>query len=396
MVFETIFLFVRIPRVHLCSNVIYLHHVFAFCGFFSFFLFFVGFCFVVQFLVSFLYAFEIAGTWVYYKDTTQTDASIKLSNEWPTSPFLSDYTSLDNVNQTSYFLKRLRISSTVFTAMIWVEKTYGKLTPAKAISVLGGTLFLIPNNGSLVLQSEDTNINATCCDTDDAAGYGNVIQSTMYNLTGNYGVELKIQHSNQSITSIVDIYILDCPPLPSFVIQDLLKELINNTKLDSYLNILNLGQFIINTCANYDTQGTIKYYATMTPHAEATSSFIENYSLLSDIRSLQCTNTTCTSHVYPTSYRYDSLGYDTYDIDCDISTSPTHLTLVQRVGLAEFNNLGRNLSTVLTASTIVRIVTNENENRMIFNSGPLSRQYTQTQTTAAIDGNDTICPTGVG
>ena len=322
MVFETIFLFVRIPRVHLCSNVIYLHHVFAFCGFFSFFLFFVGFCFVVQFLVSFLYAFEIAGTWVYYKDTTQTDASIKLSNEWPTSPFLSD--------------------------------------------------------------------------TDDAAGYGNVIQSTMYNLTGNYGVELKIQHSNQSITSIVDIYILDCPPLPSFVIQDLLKELINNTKLDSYLNIPNLGQFIINTCPNYDTQGTIKYYATMTPHAEATSSFIENYSLLSDIRSLQCTNTTCTSHVYPTSYRYDSLGYDTYDIDCDISTSPTHLTLVQRVGLAEFNNLGRNLSTVLTASTIVRIVTNENENRMIFNSGPLSRQYTQTQTTAAIDGNDTICPTGVG
>ena len=95
-----------------------------------------------------------------------------------------------------------------------------------------------------------------------------------------------------------------------------------------------------------------------------------------------------------------------YDIVCDELTSPTTNTSfnfgLRGVGLGEFNNLGCNSSDVLTESAIVTIITNENENEMIFNRCSYWGQYTQTQaqtiysTAPAIDSNDKICSTGAG
>ena len=95
-----------------------------------------------------------------------------------------------------------------------------------------------------------------------------------------------------------------------------------------------------------------------------------------------------------------------YDIVCDALTSPTTDTLfnlgLRGVELGEFNNVGFNLSAVLTASAIATIITNENENEMIFNRCSYWGQQTQTQTqiiystAPAIDSNDKIGSTGAG
>ena len=87
-----------------------------------------------------------------------------------------------------------------------------------------------------------------------------------------------------------------------------------------------------------------------------------------------------------------------YDLDCDARTSPTIDALfnfgVRGVGLAECNNLGCSSSAVLMAFTIATIITNENENEMIFASGQLCD--TQTQTSDQLNSNDKIGPAGVG
>ena len=90
-----------------------------------------------------------------------------------------------------------------------------------------------------------------------------------------------------------------------------------------------------------------------------------------------------------------------YDIDYDALTTPTIDTLFnfdpRDVGLAEFNNLGCSSSAVLTTSTIATIITNKNENEMIFGSGSLWDTQTQTQTIhQSLNSNDKIGATGVG
>ena len=97
--------------------------------------------------------------------------------------------------------------------------------------------------------------------------------------------------------------------------------------------------------------------------------------------------------------------------DCDVS-SPTNNTIgviyipsfnftLTSVGSAEFNNLKREFNAVLPPTATAIIVTNENQNKNIFESGSGWRQNTQTQhptslNTPRINRNHRIDQTHVG
>ena len=100
--------------------------------------------------------------------------------------------------------------------------------------------------------------------------------------------------------------------------------------------------------------------------------------------------------------------------DCDVSPSPTNNTIgvtntpcfyfsPTGVGLAEFNNLGCEFNVVAAATAKVTIVTDENKNKNIFESGPSWGQNTQTENSITShpsaprnNTNDRISPTDVG
>ena len=231
------------------------------------------------------------------------DAQIKVPNAWPQSPHVSEYSQLDNLNETLYFLNGLRISSTVFTAMMWAADTYGELTPSYSFTLLDATLvfnftwvepvFIIPSNDSLVIKLEYTNINGTCYETDDGNNgeTSDVIQFSMYNLTGNGGIEIEVDGSNESLLIIVNSFdlenispTLDYPPipLPSQVIIDLIKELVNATI--PYLNEwladhpfeipTDIAQFLPNPVVDLVHQTSMSFFFVAVLIISAVSAFV--------------------------------------------------------------------------------------------------------------------------
>ena len=187
-------------------------------------------------------------TWYLYKDVSDVDASIAPPTIWPESPFYKEY---NNYTTGLYLLNGLRISSTLFSALMWAAEVSGRLNPNYTFTVLDATLIFqftwtlplmkIPENDTLLLILSDGEVNGTCYETErDPTDRHTVIDFTVTNLTADGWIGIDSQDTlnvviNQFYLDDVNLTLQAPPiPLPQNVINAILKEMVNATV--PYLN----------------------------------------------------------------------------------------------------------------------------------------------------------------
>eukprot|EP01084_Bolivina_argentea_P159435 277672_1 len=187
-------------------------------------------------------------TWYTYLDESYVDSMIAPPTYWPQSPF---YKSYNNVTTGLYLLNGLRLSSTLFSALMWAADTSGQLNPNYTYTVLDATLIFrfewnvpimkIPKNGTLLLELTYGTVNGTCYETEgDPSDQHSIIEFEVFNVTANGSIGL---NSKDVLNIEIDQFYLDnvnlslqAPPipLPENVINAILKEMLNATV--PYLN----------------------------------------------------------------------------------------------------------------------------------------------------------------